>query len=52
MDWLGFVLQGVCTGIGTAVGMRIYDKHLNERLDAIEKNLGVKNGKRESEKAE
>lgn len=47
MDWLGFVLQGVFTGIGTAVGMRIYDKHLNDRLDEIERKIGVANGRKD-----
>lgn len=51
MDWLGFVLQGVFTGIGTAVGMRIYDKHLNDRLDEIERKIGVAN-ERNSKEAE
>jgi len=38
-DYLGYVLQGLFTGVGVSVANYFSDRHIKTRLEAIENNF-------------
>ena len=39
VDYIGYILQGLFTGIGAAIGLYIHERYLKPRLEKAHENI-------------